>query len=93
VSAQAPRRRKSAAPPSGKTVKASVLVGVELHARWSAAAALRGIDRSAFAAEAIAEACRGIIVVDRRKAADRVKTDDRPSQGGVISPDVEEEAA
>jgi hypothetical protein len=92
LSAQTPRRRKSAVPPSGRVVKASVLVGVELHARWSAAAALRGIDRSAFAAEAIAEACRGIIVVDRRKGADRVKADDRQGSAPGIRADDEEAA-
>jgi hypothetical protein len=73
-------------------VKASILVGVELHARWAAAAALRGMDRSAFAVEAIAEACRGIVVVDRRKTSDRVEKSDRPSPGFGISSD-EGEAA
>jgi hypothetical protein len=73
-------------------VKASVLVDVELHARWSAAAALRGIDRSAFAAEAIREACRGIVVVDRRKSVDRSGNSDRPSLATEISPDAEEAA-
>jgi hypothetical protein len=38
------------------------------------------MDRSAFAVEAIAEACRGVIVVDRRKTSDRLKSDDRPEQ-------------
>jgi hypothetical protein len=73
-------------------VKASILVGVELHARWSAAASLRGMDRSAFAVEAIAEACKGIIVVDRRKSSDRVDKSDRPSGVGLVS-SAEEEAA
>jgi hypothetical protein len=53
VSAQGPCRRKSAVPPIGKTIKASSCVDVELHARWSAAASLRGMDRSAFAVEAL----------------------------------------
>jgi hypothetical protein len=69
-----------------------VLVGVELHARWSAAAALRGIDRSAFAAEAIAEACRGVIVVDRRKSTGRVDSSDRQAAATGISSDGEEAA-
>jgi hypothetical protein len=74
-------------------VKASILVGVELHARWAAAAALRGMDRSAFAVEAIAEACRGIVVVDRRKTSDRVRGEDRQGVVGGISPDAGGEAA
>ena len=93
MSAQVPRRRKPAVPPSSRSVKASILVGVELHARWAAAAALRGMDRSAFAVEAIAEACRGVIVVDRTKSSGRVKGEDRQGPGGVISPDADEEAA
>ena len=93
MSAQGPRRRRSAAPPSGKTVKASILVGVELHARWSAAAALAGKDRSAFAVEALTEACKGIIVVDRRKSSDRARDDDRQDLASGISPDGSEEAA
>jgi hypothetical protein len=60
--------------------------------RADIAAALRGIDRSAFAAEAIAEACRGIIIVDRRKTSDRAKGEDRHAPALGISPD-EEEAA
>jgi hypothetical protein len=93
LSAQVPRKRKSAVQPSGKTVKASILVGVELHARWSAAASLQGMDRSAFAVEAIESACKGVcVVIDRRKPADRAKGEDRPSHGLGISSD-EEEAA
>jgi hypothetical protein len=66
-----PRRRAPAGASARKHVKASILVDVELHARWSAAAALRGMDRSAFAVEALRAACKGIIVIDKsRKHAD-----------------------
>lgn len=66
-----PRRRTPAGASARKSVKASILVDVELHARWSAAAALRGMDRSAFAVEALRAACKGIIVIDKsRKHAD-----------------------
>ena len=85
MSAPLPRRRKAAVPPSGKTVKASILVGVELHARWAAAAALRGMDRSAFAVEAITEACRGLVLIDRRKSDGRSGVPDRPDPGAGIS--------
>jgi hypothetical protein len=40
------------------------------------------MDRSAFAVEAIAEAVRGIVVVDRRKTPDRDTNRDRQSAEG-----------
>ena len=64
-----PRRRKSAAPPERKTVKTTLIVGVDLHARWSAAASLRGMDRNAFAVEALSAALRGLVIIDRRASA------------------------
>lgn len=71
MAAQSPRRRGSAAPPAQKTVKTSLVVDVELHSRWSAAASLRGCDRNAFAVEALRSALKGIVVIDRsRKSAD-----------------------
>ncbi len=76
-----PRRRTPAGATARKSVKASILVDVELHARWSAAASLRGMDRSAFAVEALRTACKGIIIIDKsRKPADEVvpsESDDR----------------
>jgi hypothetical protein len=69
-----------------------VTVDAALHARWSAAASLAGLDRNAFAVEALKRALEGIIVVDRRKPSDRVKTDDRSDQRSEISSD-EMEAA
>jgi hypothetical protein len=51
------------------------------------------MDRSAFAVEALTEACKGIIVVDRRKASDRARGEDRQDPAIGISPDGSEEAA
>jgi hypothetical protein len=51
------------------------------------------MDRNAFAVEALAEAVRGIVVVDRRKTADRVKADDRRAEGFGIRDTEDEEAA
>lgn len=65
-----PKRRKTADPPQQRTVKASLTVGVDLHARWAAAAALRGMDRNAFAVAALTEALRGIHIIDRRAKPD-----------------------
>jgi hypothetical protein len=44
-----------------------VLLRVEVQARLAAAAALRGCDRSTFAAECIENALRGLLVIDKRK--------------------------
>ncbi len=75
-----PRRRAPAGATVRKSVKASILVDVELHARWSAAASLRGMDRSAFAVEALRAATKGIIVIDKTKGtAARLADDVDPS--------------
>jgi hypothetical protein len=89
VSSPAPRKRKTAVPQGRTSVKASLLVDVETHARWSAAASLRGMDRNAFAVEALKEALRGIVVVDRRKGSDRSVGKDRPDLEGELSSDDE----
>lgn len=70
VSTQSPRRRKHAASSAARTVKCTVLLRVETHARLAAAAALRGCDRSTFAAECIETGLKGVIVIDKRKPAD-----------------------
>jgi hypothetical protein len=88
-----PRQRKSAVPPAGKSVKASLLVDVELHARWAAAAALRGMDRNAFAVEALTAALKGIHIIDRRKQSGPVDLSHRRAEGIGISSDDENEAA
>lgn len=80
MASASPRRRTPAGAPARKPVKASILVDVELHAKWSAAASLRGMDRSAYAVEALRVATKGIIVIDKsRKLADDVE----PSVGGI----------
>jgi hypothetical protein len=58
-----------------------------LHARWSVAANLSGMDRNAFAVEALKKALEGIVVVDRRKPSDRLKNDDRLEQRVEINAD------
>jgi hypothetical protein len=92
VNAPTPRKRKPASPQSGRIVKASVSVDVALHARWCAAASLSGIARNAFAVEALKRALEGIVIVDRRKTSDRIKTDDRPDLRTPISNDKAEAA-
>lgn len=78
-----PRRRTPAGASARKSVKASILVDVELHAKWSAAASLRGMDRSAYAVEALRTATKGIIVIDKSRKhageADPPGEEDRPA--------------
>ena len=76
-----------------ETVRASIVIDVALYARWGAAAALRRIDRSAFAVEALAEACRGVLVIDRRKPAGQVKLSDRLELPDPVSSDGPDDAA
>ena len=74
-------------------VKASITIGVRDHALWSACASLRGLDRSAFAVEAIRQACNGIILVDRRKPADQASKSHRLDIAAEITPDGPQDAA
>lgn len=84
-----PRVRKSAVPQASKFVKASLSVDVDLHARWSAAAALRRMDRNAFAVEALTTALKGIHIIDRRKSPASVDTSDRLAPASGLSDDDE----
>ena len=68
MATESPRRRKPAVPAKRRTVKTTVSVDVETHARWAAAAALKGMDRSAFAVEVITEALKGLVLFDRRSS-------------------------
>jgi hypothetical protein len=84
----AQRRRKSADAAVSASVKSSIVVGRDLHTRWHAAASMRGMTANALAVEALTEAVRGIVVIDRN----RVKADDRAIRGLGVIPDGEEAA-
>jgi hypothetical protein len=60
-----------------KRIKCSVFVDLELYARWTAAAVLRGQDKSAFGAWAIREATSGLVFYDRKN---RPEPEPKPSQ-------------
>jgi hypothetical protein len=49
---------------------ASVKLDVATHARVAAAAALAGLDKSAWMSRAITEALSGVVVIDRRAKPD-----------------------
>lgn len=61
--------RRAVAMPDRKTVKCSVPLDVATHTRLCALGALRGVPIATIMAEAVAEAVRGIVVIDRRKFA------------------------
>jgi hypothetical protein len=51
---------------------ASVKLDVATASRVAAAATIAGLDKSAWMSRAITEALAGVVVIDRRKPADRV---------------------
>ena len=69
VATEKPKRRKPADTPASKSIKTSLTVATDLHARWSAAASLRGISNNAFAVEVLTDALRGLLLIDRRKSS------------------------
>lgn len=86
------RRKKSTSAPKRNLVRASILIDVELHARWSACAALRRVDRSAFAVDALTEACRSLVLFDRASQSDQAKGKDRLAMTESVSSAVPESA-
>ncbi len=88
----APRRRKSAAASVSATVKSSIVVSRDTHTRWQAAASIRGMTANAFAVEALTEALRGILVIDRTKSPGSVEKSDRQGPALGISSDDEDAA-
>lgn len=75
-----------------ETVRASITIDVATYARWSAAAALARVDRSEFAVNAIAEACRGLFLTDRRKPAGPVKIQGSADPAVPVDPDADDAA-
>jgi hypothetical protein len=73
-------------------VKTSVPLDVRTHAKLCAAAALRGVDRSALAAEFITAGLRGVVVIDQKGDSDHTDISDRVKAGPQISPDDQEAA-
>ena len=69
-------QRKSADAGPSKTVKVSVPLGVRDHARLCGVAALRGMTVSAFAAQAIRDALKGVTLIDRHGAGESADRDD-----------------
>ena len=70
-----------------KPVKVSAILGVELHAKLSAAAALRGTTKNAILVAALTESLKGIVAFDRAAPARRSASKDRVTQEDGVSPD------
>jgi hypothetical protein len=79
----ATQRSKPAPKPKRTHVSLSVRVDVPTSARVAAAAALAGLDKSAFCAKAIEAALTGIVVFDRKAAKSAEHVD--PSSDEVSS--------
>lgn len=81
MAAQPTRGRKSADSKPRDHVMASVKLDVATYAKVSAAAALAGVDKSAFMSQAISAAVRQFVIIDRSKKpageADLSGIDDR----------------
>jgi hypothetical protein len=75
------RRKGSASPSVRKFVMASVKIEVAEHARLSAAAALAGLDKSAWMRRAILEALQGVVVIDRRNSRENAAPETPPPEG------------
>jgi hypothetical protein len=69
VAAQVTKRRKPADAGQKRTVKTSLSLDTDLHARVNAAASLAGTSTNAFIVEVLTEALRGLILIDRRKSS------------------------
>jgi hypothetical protein len=73
-------------------VKTSVPLDVETHAKLCGLAALRGVDRSALAAEFIKVGLKGVLLIDKRGGSDHVDDSDR-RDGRIPATESDEEAA
>ena len=72
-----------------KPVKVSAILDVELHAKLSACAALRGTTKNAILVAALTESLKGIVAFDRAKATSRSASKDRVVPEDGVSPDDE----
>ena len=87
------RRGKGANAPVSDDVKTSLTLSRKLHSRWQAAASLTGMSANALAVEALDAATKWIVIHDKRKPVDPVKIGGSASDGAVVDPDEEDEAA
>jgi hypothetical protein len=91
--AMAAPKRKPASASKERPVKTTISLDLDLYSRLCAKAAKRRTGISALAVEFIREGLRGVVVFDKSDSSDRVRGDDRRTEGIGISPDDQGEAA
>ena len=76
-----PRRQsvKEKTPPPRPPVKTTVVLDADTHTKLVAAAALRGVDRSSYAAGILREGLRGVVCFDKAIQPDPGESEDRPA--------------
>jgi hypothetical protein len=71
-------------------VKTTVVLDADTHTRLVAAAALRGVDRSSYAASILREGLKGVVCFDKAISSDPGESEDRPrARAGINSDDQE----
>src|SRR5262245_21833494 len=78
--------------PSRPTVKTTVVLDADTHTKLVAAAILRGVDRSTYAASILREGLKGVVCFDKAMSADQGEISDRHGMRNGISPDADEAA-
>jgi hypothetical protein len=84
---------KAEKPPSRPPVKTTVVLDADTHTKLVAAAALRGVDRSTYAASILREGLKGVVIFDKAMSNDPVENEDRPAARGRVNLDASDEAA
>ena len=75
-----PRRMpvRAQTPPSRPSVKTTVVLDADTHTKVVAAATLRGVDRSSYAASSLREGLKGVVCFVKAMSSDPVESEDRP---------------
>jgi hypothetical protein len=83
---------KAQTTPARQSVKCSVVLDVDTWTKLVAAATLRGLDRSTYAAEILRKAVAGVVMFDRAMNADH-SGNDKSALLAIQANESEEEAA
>jgi hypothetical protein len=78
--------------PSRPSVKTTVVLDGDTHTKLVAAATLRGIDRSTYAASILREGLKGVVCFDKAMSSDSVDSSDRLDSRIGIRSDADEAA-
>jgi hypothetical protein len=81
VSEKPAARRKTVDKSLSKPVKCTILLDVETHTKLAAAAAMRRVDRSTYAASILREGLRSVVCFDRNATKKIAANGDSDDQG------------